>query len=238
MFEVTNEKFNNNDYHKIKGRIRIKNLTFSYDTKTVLNNMSLLIKQKSKVLITGKSGSGKTTLFKLLYKYYYPKDKEIFIDNKDINSLSLETIRKNITYVSQNENLFTDTIKNNITLYRDISEEKFKQVCKITELDEFINNMYLGYETKIEENGLNLSGGQKQRIILARALLKEGNIILIDESLSEVDINLERKILKNIFKYYKEKTILVISHRLDNLDLYDRLIRIENNILIEDVIKV
>ena len=238
MFEAENEEFNNSDYRKLKGKIRIKKLTFSYDRQEVLKDISILIIQKSKVLITGKSGSGKTTLFKILYKYYHPKNKEIFIDNHDINDLSLETIRRNITYISQNENLFTDSVKNNITLNRNISEEKFKQVCKSLYLDEFVSKMYLGYETKIEENGLNLSGGQRQRIILARALLKESSIILIDEALSQVDINLERKIIKNIFKIYKEKTILVISHRLENLDLYDRLLIIENHSIVEDASRV
>ena len=238
MFEAENEEFNNSDYRKLKGKIRIKKLTFSYDRQEVLKDISILIIQKSKVLITGKSGSGKTTLFKILYKYYHPKNKEIFIDNHDINDLSLEAIRRNITYISQNENLFTDSVKNNITLNRNISEEKFKQVCKSLYLDEFVSKMYLGYETKIEENGLNLSGGQRQRIILARALLKESSIILIDEALSQVDINLERKIIKNIFKIYKEKTILVISHRLENLDLYDRLLIIENHSIVEDASRV
>ena len=172
-----------------------------------------------------------------MYKYYYPNNKKIFIDNKDINKISLKTIRQNVSYISQNEKLFTDTIRNNIILNRNISTDKFKKVCEITELDEFINTLYLGYETKIEENGLNISGGQRQRIILARALLKESNIILIDEALSEVDINLERRILKRLFLYYKDKTIIVISHRLDNLDLYDRLLKIENHILIEDASK-
>ena len=174
----------------------------------------------------------------LYYLLIILKNKEIFIDNHDINDLSLETIRRNITYISQNENLFTDSVKNNITLNRNISEEKFKQVCKSLYLDEFVSKMYLGYETKIEENGLNLSGGQRQRIILARALLKESSIILIDEALSQVDINLERKIIKNIFKIYKEKTILVISHRLENLDLYDRLLIIENHSIVEDASRV
>ena len=132
--------------------------------------------------------------------------------------------------------LFTDTIKNNIKLNRNIDDEYLFKISKMIYVDDIIKNTFLGYDTMLEENGVNISGGQRQRIILARALMKKSNILLIDEGLNEIDINLERKILKNIFKYFKDKTIIIVSHRVDNLDLYDKVIKIKDGEII-DIIK-
>ena len=133
-----------------------------------------------------------------------------------------------MTYISQNEILYNDTIKNNIILDRDITETEFLNVCNMLYINDILKDNILSYNYRIEEGGANLSGGQKQRIILARALLKNSKIILIDEGLNEIDINLERKILQNIFFYYKDQTIIIISHRLYNMDLYSKVINIEN----------
>ena len=114
-------------------------------------------------------------------------------------------------------------------LDRNISEEEFLKVCKITYVDDIVRDNLLGYDYRLEENGVNLSGGQRQRIVLARGLLKNGNIIMIDEGLNEIDVNLERKIIQNIFNEYKDKTFIIISHRKDNMDLYNRKIVIDKN---------
>jgi len=212
----------------VSGDIQIKNLNFKYVNKLILNNVSFSIKDKEKVLLLGKSGTGKSTLLKLLFKYYQVKRNNISINNIDINDYSVFDIRNNITYISQNEIIFNDTIKNNILLDRNISEEEFLKVVKLTYTDEIVKDDLLGYDKILEENAVNLSGGQRQRIILARALLKNSKIILIDEGLNEIDINLERKILKNIFKFYNDKTIIIISHRLNNMDLFDKVIKLEN----------
>lgn len=213
----------------LNGDIIFNNLSFSYNNQdNILNNINLNIKDKSKVLILGPSGSGKSTLLKLIYKYYDTKRDNIYLNNYDINDFTLKDIRENITYISQNEILYTDTIRNNIILDRNIKESDFINICNLTCINEIINNNILSYDYPIEENGANLSGGQRQRIILARALLKQSKIILIDEGLNEIDINLERKILQNIFNYYKDKTFIIISHRLDNIDLYNTVINIEN----------
>ena len=218
----------------ICGNIIIKNLKFSYNNKNnIINDISLNIKDKDKVLILGKSGSGKSTLLKLLYKYYDVERNKIYINNYDINDFTISDIRNNITYISQNEILYNDTIRNNIILERDIDEKTYIDICRMVYVDDIIKDNILSYDYNLEENGANISGGQRQRIILARALLKNSKIILIDEGLNEIDINLERKILKNIFSYYKDKTIIIISHRLENIDLYNRVINIENGLIKE-----
>ncbi len=166
-------------------------------------------------------------------KYYSVNRSTVFINNYDINDISLNTIKNNISYISQDEILYTGSIKDNIKLNRNIDDKEFLKVTKITRVDEIINNSLLGYDMILEENGFNISGGQKQRIILARALLKKSNIILIDEGLNQIDINLERKILKDIFRVYKNKTIIIVSHRKENIDLYDKVIKISNGKLQE-----
>jgi len=119
------------------------------------------------------------------------------------------------------------SIRNIIILNRNITDEEFINVCKLTYVDDIVKDNMMSYNYRLEENGVNLSGGQRQRIILARALLKKSNIILIDEGLNEIDIKLERKILKNIFNIYHNKMIIIVSHRHDNMDLYDKVINLE-----------
>jgi len=230
------DKLDKNSNLKISGSISINNLSFGYTPSTkILKNINLHIPVNTKMLILGASGTGKSTLLKILYKYYDINRNQVFINNYDINDFTIKDIRENITYISQNEFLYTDTIRNNIILDREVSSEEFLSVAKMTYIDEIIKDNIMGYDYLLEENGANLSGGQRQRIILARALLKESKIILIDEGLNELDINLERKILKNIFKYYQDEIIIIISHRLDNMDLYNKVINIENG-TIKDVL--
>ena len=209
------------------GDIKFKDVEFTFDDrKKVLSNVSLHIKQTSKIMVIGKSGSGKSTLFKLLMKYYSINNGKIFIDNIDINDYKIEAINKSIVYVSQNEMLFNDTVYNNI-IFNSNDKSKLLSISKICEIDEILD-YNLKFNMLIEENGFNLSGGQKQRIILARALMQNFDILIIDEALNQIDIDLERKIIKNILNTFKDKTIIVISHRLDNLDLFDSLIKFEN----------
>lgn len=211
-----------------KNEIKITNLSYSYGTKKILNNINLTIRTSEKVLLLGKSGSGKSTLLKILFKYYKIKRDNVFINNIDLCDYTIFDIREYITYISQKEMLFNDTIKNNIILDRNISEDEFEKIIKLTYINDIVKDDMLGYNKQIEENGVNLSGGERQRIILARALLKKSNIILIDEGLSEMDIELERRILENIFKYYNNKTIIIVSHRLNNISMFDKVARIIN----------
>lgn len=229
LLEVSSEKINEKEVLDINGNIKITNLKYTYNNKNIiLKNINLFIKDKDRVLLLGSSGSGKSTILKLLYKYLEADRKTIYINNYDINDYSLSDIRKNITYISQNEQLFNDTIRNNILLNRDISEIDYLNICKILHIDDIVKDNVLGYDYLIEENGINISGGQRQRIILARGLLKSSKIIMIDEGLNQIDIKLEREILQDIFTYFHNKTFIIVSHRRDNNDLYNRIIKIKD----------
>ncbi len=229
LMNVKYDKLDKKTELSLDGDITLKHLSFCYNPKNIiLKDLNLIIPKHNKVLVLGSSGSGKSTLLKLIYRYYEVERDKLFINNYDINDFSIPDIRENIAYISQNEFLYTDTIRNNIILDRHISDEKFVNICRLTHIDEIIKDKIISYDFPLEENGVNISGGQRQRIILARALLKESNIILIDEGLNELDINLERKILKGIFEYFKDKTFIIVSHRLDNMDLYDKVITLSN----------
>ena len=229
LLEVSSEKINEKEVLDINGNIKITNLKYTYNNKNIiLKNINLFIKDKDRVLLLGSSGSGKSTILKLLYKYLEADRKSIYINNYDINDYSLSDIRKNITYISQNEQLFNDTIRNNILLNREISEIDYLNICKILHIDDIVKDNVLGYDYLIEENGINISGGQRQRIILARGLLKSSKIIMIDEGLNQIDIKLEREILQDVFTYFHNKTFIIVSHRRDNNDLYNRIIKIKD----------
>ena len=218
------------------GDIKFNNVKFSFnDRDYIIKNIDFNIKKNSKVMIVGKSGSGKSTLFKLLMKYYNTTNNKIFINNIDINNYSKEVLRNNILYLNQNEILFSDTLYNNL-IFDNSNSSNLLEISKMCYVDKLVDNN-LGFNMLIEENGFNLSGGEKQRIMLARALLKKFEILIIDEGLNQIDIDLERKILKNIFKKFKNKTIIVISHRLDNLDLFDNLIEIEKGVVVKNEVK-
>lgn len=217
------------------GDIIIRNLNYTFDDRNyILKKINLHILNKSKIMIIGKSGSGKSTLFKTLMKYYKVKNNKIFIGGIDLNKYTKSAIDNNIIYISQNETLFTDTLINNVN-FNNSDSSKVIDVFKMCYVDSIFDKN-LGYNILIEEGGFNLSGGEKQRVVLARSLLQPFNILIIDEALNQVDIKMERKILKNVFNYFKDKTIIVISHRLDNADLFDKLIKIENKIAKEVII--
>lgn len=212
-------------YHlnKLNGNILIKNVSYSYNgINKIIDNVSLEIKSHEKVLIYGDSGSGKSTLMKLLVKYYDGYRGVIELDGYNLQTFNLFDIRNKICYVSQKENLFTDSIYNNIVLNRNISYDTFLDICKLTFVNELVESKSLNYNYLLEENGFNLSGGERQKIILARTLLQQADIYIFDEALNAIDIKKERLILKNIFNLLKDKTVIVVSHRFNNNDLFDK----------------
>ena len=234
LLEYDEEKIYEERLLLVNGNIIFNNLSYTFNNKHfVLNGVNLFIRDKEKVLILGESGCGKSTVMKILYKYYEVDRNMVYINGYDLCDYNLSDIRKNITYVSQNEMLFTGTVRDNILLGRNIGEVEFLNICKLLHIDDIVNGNILGYDYFIEEGGINLSGGQRQRIILARSLLKDSNIIMIDEGLNQVDIKLEREILNNMFNYFYNKTFIIVSHRHNNIDLYDRVIKMKGGMVKE-----
>lgn len=222
---------------KITGQIEFRNLQFSYHNNyPVLKNLNFKIKAGSKVMIIGESGNGKSTILKLLMKYYEIPRNKVYIDDIDINDYKQETIDNNILYTSMREQLFTGPLITNILLDKEPNEQ-YQEIVKLTEVDEIIKNNSLGHHLVLEENGANLSGGEKQRVALARTLLLPFEILLLDEATSQMDVSMERRIVKRVFQKFKDKTIIMISHRVDNADLFDELIEMEHGTIKKDVKK-
>ena len=196
------------------GDIKVNNLSFSYDsTNFLFKNLSFFIKEKDRVLLQGKSGSGKSTLCQIISKQLNPSEGNIKIGDTNLDDFNINSFRKNVTYIGQKDSLIVDTLINNIKYERNISDKEIKKVCDICEIDEIINNKFDRYNMFLNESSANISGGEKQRIILARGLINSGNILILDEALSEVNKDMEYRILEKIFKYFSDKTIIYVSHK-------------------------
>ena len=239
LYTIANEKFEGSYYYYnyiLNGDICFNNLVYKYGSKKIFNNLNLFIKKGEKILLTGESGSGKSSLMKILMRYLEIPYGMCSISGIDINHYHLENIRANISYVSCNEFLFTDSLYNNITLNKDVLEEDFFKVCHITEVDEIIIKRDCNYQMLVEENGFNFSNGERQRIVLARYLLRNSNIYIFDEAFGQIDISREKKILQDMFEYLKNKTIIVISHRFNNKNMFDRVIKLDKGCIVEEKI--
>ncbi|MDA9180736.1 ABC transporter ATP-binding protein/permease [Pelagibacteraceae bacterium] len=200
--------------------ILFNNVNFKYETtnEKAVNNVNIDIKGNTITAFVGHSGAGKSTIINLLPRFYDPQDGVIQIDNQDISKISLKSLRKNISLVSQDVVLFDDTIINNIKFAKEeASLEDVKKACKFAAADEFIEKLPNQYNTIVGENGIRLSGGQKQRISIARAILKESPIILLDEATSSLDADSEEIVQHAIKNLTKNKTTLVIAHRLSTI---------------------
>ena len=206
--------------------IEFKKVGFKYEStnEKAIKDISLKIKGNSMAAFVGHSGAGKSTIMSLLPRFYDPQDGSIEIDGQNISSISLSSLRKNLSLVSQDVILFDDTIKNNIAYAKpEASEDEIVKACTFAASDQFINKLPKGYDTKVGENGVRLSGGQKQRISIARAILKESPIILLDEATSSLDAESEEIVQNAINNLIKNKTTLVIAHRLSTIHSADRI---------------
>ena len=182
----------------------------------------------------GHSGAGKSTIINLLPRFYDPQQGKILIDDQDIKKVSLYSLRKNISLVSQDIILFDDTIRNNIAYAKNTAtQEEVNDACKFAAAHEFIEKLPMGYDTKIGENGIKLSGGQKQRISIARAILKKSPIILLDEATSSLDADSEEIVQNAILNLTKNKTTLVIAHRLSTIHKADKIFVVKSGEIIE-----
>lgn len=214
----------------ISGSLEFKNVNFSYtDNEKVLNDISFKINQGEHIGIIGPTGSGKTTLISLIMKFYKIDKGILNIDGNDINDLDSKNLREYIGLVPQKSTLFNKTIINNIKMgNRKASLDEVIEVCKICECDEFIKNFESGYEQMVGENGANLSGGQKQRVCIARALIKNPKILILDDSFSAMDIKTENRIKNNIKNYLDNTTYIVVSQKISSILDMDKIIVLEN----------
>ena len=236
LFLLNEEMFTYNYYYlsyDLIGSIKFNNFSYKIGSRYLFHNCNLVINKGERILISGESGCGKSTLVKILMRYIEIPFGMVSINEIDINHYHLENIRNNISYVTSNEYLFNDSLRNNICLNKEIDEEEFLKIVNICCVNDLINNNDLGYDRLIEENGFNFSNGEKQRIILARSLVRNSNIYIFDEALGNIDIDREKKILNNIFNYLEGKIVIVISHRFNNKKLFDRVIKIKDGNIIE-----
>jgi ATP-binding cassette subfamily B protein len=219
----------------VRGRIDFQNVSLSHSNTTILKQMNLTVQPQEKVGIIGPSGSGKTTILRLLDLYLEPDAGRIMIDGVDIQSISLNDLRKNIAWVSQYPELFAVSIVDNMrdaNVSSSISPEDIAWATKVSGLSEFVGKLPMGLDTKVSENSSSLSGGQKQRIAIARALLKEAPIICMDEPTSALDIQSEKLITASIGQLIQKKTVLLATHRLPLLNLMDSVYVLQDGKLI------
>ena len=223
------------DIEKIEGDIEIKHVTFRYgNRKPAIHDVSFTIPKGKKVALVGASGSGKTTIAKLLLKYYEPENGEITIDGIDINEISNKSLRRAISYVPQTIELFSKSIYDNIRVSRmSATLEEVKEAAKAADAHDFIKRLPMQYYTFLEEAGNGLSGGEKQRIALARAFLKKNEFYILDESTSNLDFATENIIFDMIYNKLKNKSMLIVAHRLATVKNCDVIIVMDNGKIVE-----
>jgi ATP-binding cassette, subfamily B, multidrug efflux pump len=221
---------------KIFGNIEFKNVSFTYDDTniTALKNISFKLQKGKTIAILGNTGSGKSTIINLIARLYDVEFGEILIDGIHIKQLNLDNLRKSIGFVPQEAFLFSDTIKNNIKFgYETASDSRIEQAAKDAYIHHNISAFNEGYNTFVGERGVTLSGGQKQRISIARAIIKEPEILIFDDCLSAVDTETEEIILSNLYKISRNKTTIIVSHRISSIKNADSIIVLENGEIIQ-----
>ena len=216
----------------IRGEIEFRDLTFRYPDGEfdVLDHVSFKINAGENVGLVGKTGSGKTTLVDLILRTYNVPDGTVFIDGHDVNDVTIRSVREGCAYVPQDNYLFSETIEENIAFSLDDPDsERVKQAAVLSDVDGNIMEFQDGYQTVLGERGVTVSGGQKQRISIARALLKDAPILILDDSVSAVDTGTEKTILENLRKTRKGKTTILIAHRVSTIRAMDKLLYLEDN---------
>ena len=221
---------------KIKaGKIELKNLTFAHDSsKNLFENFNLTISGGEHIAFVGESGSGKTTITNLLFRFFTPQKGEILFDDISANKYTLQSLRKQISIVPQHPEMFHRTLRENITLGKTISDEEIFEALKKSQSLHFVKNLENGLDTIIGERGVKLSGGEKQRIAIARAFLDNAPIVILDEATSALDSITEKEIQKGIFELIKNKTAIVIAHRLSTVQKMDRIIVMKKGKIVEE----
>lgn len=217
--------------------VSFENISFSYskDTEPLFNNFSLNVKAGEKLALAGESGSGKSTLISLLLRFYEVEQGKISCNNVNVKDISLKTLRSLMSVVSQDTYLFHGSIRDNLKLANEnATDEEIEKACSLAKIDEFIKSLPNGYDTLIGERGMNLSGGQRQRISVARAVLKNAPIVILDEATSSVDIKNERDITKGMEHFLENKTYIIIAHRLSTIENADRIVVLKDGKIVEE----
>ena len=229
------EKFGTKEVEKIEGNIEFKNVSFGYSKNNlIIDNMSFKIKPNEKVAFVGKSGAGKSTIFSLISKLYPINKGKILLDGININDLTCDSLRNNMSIITQNPYIFNFSIKDNLLIAKkDASMKEIREACKLACIDDYIMSLPKKYNTKIGENGVILSGGQKQRLAIARALLMKTEIILFDEATSALDNETQKDISQAIENLKGEYTILIVAHRLSTVIDCDRIFVIDEGKIID-----
>lgn len=232
IYEVDREQDEDVDkkiIDEIRGDIIIKNVTFRYGSrKPILKKVNIEIPEGKKVALVGESGSGKTTILKLLLKYYSQEEGDIYIGDDNIEDIDIYSLRRSIAYVPQNIELFSGSIRDNVTLGKDAKFKDIKEACENASCNGFIEKMPAKYDSYLDEAGGGLSGGEKQRLGLARALIKKSNFIILDEATSNLDFFSEANIYDTLFTKGDKKTMIIIAHRLSTIRNCD-IIYVMNN---------
>jgi subfamily B ATP-binding cassette protein MsbA len=219
-----------------KGAIKFKDVSFGYsDDATVLNNINLDIKPGETVALVGSTGSGKTTIIQLLAKFYSPNSGVITIDGIDISEFEVDSLRSQIAFVDQNVRLFNDTVKGNIALGQTdtMSDAQVQHAAKVSNAHEFIQELSDQFDTEIGEDGTKLSGGQRQRLAIARAIAKDSPILILDEATSALDSATEKQVQAAIDEMQKDRTTIIIAHRLSTVQKADRIVVLRRGEIIE-----
>ena len=219
----------------VKGKVEYKELSFSYEkNKKVLQNINLSVNPGETVAIVGPTGAGKSTLIHLLPRFYDPDEGKILIDGHNIKKVTLESLRRQVGIVLQHTFLFAASVKENISYGKpEAKMEDIKNAAKIAQIHDFISTLPLGYETPVGERGVNLSGGQKQRLAMARVLLTDPSLLILDEPTSSIDAETEEKMQKALQEVIKDRTTFVIAHRLWTVKNADKIIVIKDGKIVE-----
>ncbi len=219
---------------EIQGEIEFRNLTFSYNSEPVLRNINLKIESGKTVAIVGGTGSGKSTLINLISRLYQVENGMLFIDGMDIRNIPLRTLRSNIGYVPQEPFLFSETIRENITFgVEKAGEDEVEEVARNANLLGEVDDFPAGFETELGERGVTISGGQKQRTAIARAILTKPKILILDDAFSSVDTHTEEEILTRLKKIMKDKTSVIISHRISTVKSADLIVVLSDGEIVE-----
>ena len=221
---------------EIDGKIEFKNVTYSYSdsSKNIIEDLSFTIKKNSSIALVGESGSGKSTIIKLIMGLIKYKDGSILIDKNELKEINLNSFYDSVTYVSQDSPIFDGTLRENLILDKKIKDEEIIKVLKLVNLDKFYERLEKGLSTELGEKGIRMSGGERQRVALARLFFDNSKIIILDEATSAMDNITEKEVMENVLTKLKDKTIIIIAHRLETIKDVDNIFVLNEGQIVEE----